>query len=70
MVTNSFKVVCPECGAVNDYSIVKSDYIDNDSHTTYSCDDCGCLFTNCYTLVYLGGYSDTMKYDRDNITVA
>lgn len=70
MVTNNFKVVCPECGSVNDYVIHKSEYIDTELYTTYFCEECGCLFTDIYALVYLGGYTETEKYDRDNITVA
>lgn len=70
MVTNRMSIVCPNCESINDYTIIKSEYIDNDLHTTYSCDNCGCQHTAIYTLVYLGGYTDTVKYDRDNITVA
>lgn len=69
MVTNNTQVVCPKCKSVNCYEIIKSEYIDTDLHTTYSCEACGSEYTNIYALVYLGGYANTMKYDRDNITV-
>lgn len=69
MVTSNFQVVCPKCKSINCYEIVKSNYIDTDLHTTYSCETCGNEYTNIYVLVYLGGYSNSMKYDRDNITV-
>lgn len=69
MVTNNIQVVCPKCKAVNSYEIKSLKVYDNDLHITYSC-DCGCEFTNVYALVYLGGHTDSIEYDRDNITVA
>lgn len=70
MVTNTTQVVCPKCGSVNHYEIIKSEYIDRELHTSYDCEMCGCRFINIYALVYLGGYAEDMMYDRDNITVA
>lgn len=67
MVIATQQVSCPKCRAVNKYSIIKSDYIDTDLHTTYHCDQCGYEYTNIYTLVYLGGYSNDIEYDRDNL---
>lgn len=69
MVASNTCIVCPKCKAVNCYGIVKSEYIDTDLHTTYSCDACGSEYTNIYALVYLGGYANSIQYDRDNITV-
>ena len=68
MVTATTKVVCPLCRAVNNYEIIKSDYIDTDLHTTYKCGKCGCHYTNIYTLVFLGGRADGVMYDRDGLT--
>lgn len=70
MVTNNIQVVCPKCKAVNSYEILSLKVYDNDLHIAYSCEACGCDFTNTYALVYLGGYANNMQYDRDNITVA
>lgn len=67
MVTNNTKVVCPKCRSINAYSIIKNVAYDNDMHITYSCDVCNTNYTNVYTLVYMYGYTDTYKYDRDNI---
>ena len=69
MVTNNIQVVCPKCKCVNGYDSVKMKLYDNDLHITYSCEACGCDYTNIYTLVYLGGYANGIEYDRDNITV-
>lgn len=69
MVASNTRIVCPKCKTVNYYEIVKSEYIDTDLHTTYSCDACGSEYTNIYALVYLGGYANSIQYDRDNITV-
>lgn len=69
MVASNTCIVCPKCKTVNCYEIVKSEYIDTDLHTTYSCDACGSEYTNIYALVYLGGYANSIQYDRDNITV-
>lgn len=69
MVASNTCIVCPKCKAVNCYEIINSEYIDTDLHTTYSCDACGSEYTNIYALVYLGGYANSIQYDRDNITV-
>lgn len=69
MVTNNIQVVCPKCKAVNSYNSIRTKLYDNDLHITYSCEACGCDYTNIYTLVYLGGYANGMEYDRDNIAV-
>lgn len=69
MVTNNTQIVCPKCKRANCYEIIKSEYIDADLHATYSCEACGIEYTNIYALVYLGGYTNSMQYDRDNITV-
>ena len=67
MLMNKSQIVCPKCKAVNCYEIVKSQYIDTDLHTTYSCAACGNQYTNIYALVFLSGYADGVEYDRDGI---
>lgn len=70
MVTNNIKVVCPKCKLVNCYEITKMTLVDTDLHVSYSCEACKTEYIDIYMLVYLGGNVGTMKYDRDNITVA
>ena len=69
MMTVTAKVVCPQCSAINDYDIISNELIDSDLYTTYQCEHCGHIYTNVYALIYMGGYDDTVKYDRDNLIV-
>jgi hypothetical protein len=69
MVANKMTIVCPCCQSTNSYYIVANELVDNELHTTYCCEECGCEFTNIYALVYLGGYANEVTYDRDNLTV-
>ena len=66
MVASHLTVTCPKCGADNRYEIEKLELVDTDLHATYTC-ACGCRFTDTYALVYLGGFTDSMQYDRDNL---
>ena len=66
MVTSRIEVTCPKCGASNCYEIEKLELVDTDLHATYAC-TCGCRFTDTYALVYLGGFTENMQYDRDNL---
>ena len=66
MVTSLHKVTCPLCGKVNDYEVAKMELIDVDLHVSYQC-ACGCVFTDEYALVYLGGHTAELSYDRDNL---
>ena len=66
MMTGRVQVTCPECAEANHYDIEKLELVDTDLHVTYRC-ACGCYFTNVHALVYLGGYTDTIMYDRDNV---
>lgn len=66
MVTSSMQVTCPECNAVNQYEIEQMELIDTDLQVTYTC-TCGCRFTDTYALVYLGGRTNSIEYDRDNL---
>ena len=67
MVTNNTQVVCPKCGAVNSYDITSTKLYDTDIHIAYCCEACHTEYTNIYTLVYLGGYTNNQQYDRDNL---
>ena len=66
MVTKDLKVICPQCGVVNDYAIQKLELVDSDLEVTYFC-ACGCRYTDSFALVYLGGRTDSYLYDRDNL---
>lgn len=68
MLTVNASVICPKCKATNSYSIITNELIDSDLYTTYQCDCCGHIYTNIYGLVYMGGYNDMVRYDKDNIT--
>ena len=67
MVTNNPKVVCPKCGSINCYDVITTKLYDIDIHITYSCEACGSEFTDTYILVYVGGYTNSYEYDRDNL---
>ena len=66
MVTSRVKVTCPKCGEESLYEVEKLELVDTDLHVSCTC-TCGCRFTDTYALVYLGGFTDDMWYDRDNL---
>lgn len=70
MVTNTTKVVCPKCGSINSYEIIKIELIDNELHTSYSCEACRTDYTDIFALTYLGGNTNSCEYDRDNLKVS
>lgn len=70
MVTNTTVVVCPKCRQGNQYAITHMELIDTDLHVSYLCETCGTEYTNVYTLVYMGGHTNSACYDRDNIAIA
>ena len=67
MVANNMFIVCPKCKSVNCYTITRLEMCDKDLHATYMCDTCQTEFTDVYGLMYIGGYTSTQQYDRDNI---
>lgn len=67
MVTRTIQVTCPECHSVNEYDIKNTNIIDNELYISYSCTKCGKQFVDTYELMYLGGYTDTIQYDKDNL---
>lgn len=69
MVTAMPRIVCPVCKSINDYAIDNLSLVDIDLHASLICNQCKSRYTDIYALVYLGGYTDTISYDRDNISV-
>lgn len=67
MIVSKYHNACPVCSAINSYDIISTQLYDNDLHITCSCQECNATYTDCFMLVYNGGYINGQEYDRDNI---
>ena len=62
MVTNTTKVICPNCRKGNCYELQKLELFDTDLHVSYCCETCGTEYTDVYALACLIYFSVTGKF--------